>query len=212
MYFNADLHVHSIYSKDSKNKIKDIIKICKLKGINCIAITDHNTIRGSKKCKEFVKKNKIDIEVILSSEIKTDIGEVIGYHITEEIKPDKFECVIDEIKSQGGYICIPHAFDIIRNGVVPTKIKDLKKIDFLEINARSLWFFNKKTEKFSKMYKMKLLASSDAHTLSEIGRFQTILSDIKKIKVREIKTHANIFYPFYPLLRTKIYKIFKSSS
>jgi len=42
-----DLHIHSKYSKDSINDPKWIIKIAKNKGLNGVAITDHNTIKGS---------------------------------------------------------------------------------------------------------------------------------------------------------------------
>ncbi|MEM0083622.1 MAG: PHP domain-containing protein, partial [Candidatus Nezhaarchaeales archaeon] len=42
----ADLHVHSYNSKDSLLKPRDIITTAVKKGINCVAVTDHNTVKG----------------------------------------------------------------------------------------------------------------------------------------------------------------------
>ena len=44
-----DLHIHSQYSEDATGSPKDIIKILKKKGLQGMAITDHNTIEGSLK-------------------------------------------------------------------------------------------------------------------------------------------------------------------
>ena len=50
MEYKADLHVHYEYSnerlKDSTNRIKDVINICKELGITSIAITDHDILTG----------------------------------------------------------------------------------------------------------------------------------------------------------------------
>ncbi len=42
-----DLHIHSEYSYDSFNKIDNILKVAKERGLSGIAITDHNKFRGS---------------------------------------------------------------------------------------------------------------------------------------------------------------------
>jgi len=210
MSFNADLHIHSKYStKDSKTKPEKILRVCEKRGIDCIAISDHNTIKGSIATKKLAKKIAPNIKVILASEIKTDLGDVIGYHITEEIKPDKFEKVIDKIKEQGGYVCVAHPTDNLRGCVGLGNIKPvLNKIDFLELNARSFWYMNKKTVAFSKRHKIPLLASSDAHMPREIGSFSTVLGDVNKLKVNKVKINVSNLHPFYPLGRTKLYKIF----
>jgi len=49
MQINADLHVHSNYSKDSLITPKDLIYYAKKRGLNAVAITDHNQLEGSRK-------------------------------------------------------------------------------------------------------------------------------------------------------------------
>ena len=44
-----DLHIHSQYSEDGLGSPKEIIKELQKKGLQGMAITDHNTIEGSLK-------------------------------------------------------------------------------------------------------------------------------------------------------------------
>ena len=44
-----DFHIHSKYSFDSFMDIEKIIKVAKKRGIDGIAIADHNTIKGGRK-------------------------------------------------------------------------------------------------------------------------------------------------------------------
>ena len=47
-----DSHIHSEYSSDSNSKIDDILKVAKQKNIDVIAISDHNTVDGTKEVLE----------------------------------------------------------------------------------------------------------------------------------------------------------------
>jgi len=59
-----DCHCHTIYSKhwfwgyDSINTPKEMIKAAIKKGLDGIAITDHNTVKGSLIGKKIAKKYK----------------------------------------------------------------------------------------------------------------------------------------------------------
>jgi len=67
-----DLHVHSFYSKKCGHmNTKDIVKTAIKNGLDGVAITDHDTIKGGLKAKEYEQK---DFQVIVGSEIMTNIG------------------------------------------------------------------------------------------------------------------------------------------
>ena len=103
----ADLHVHSEYSPDSESSLVDIIEHCTAKGINCIAITDHNEIAGA-----IELKNIAPFTVIVGEEILSSSGEIIGLFLTEHIPAQlSAEETIRRIKDQGGLVLIPHPFD-----------------------------------------------------------------------------------------------------
>ena len=53
--YRVEFHVHTVYSKDSMLNKFFILLMCKIKKIKCIAITDHNEIKGAVKYEKFLK-------------------------------------------------------------------------------------------------------------------------------------------------------------
>ncbi len=45
--WNVELHSHTLWSKDSLTRFKRIMALCERRGIDRIAITDHNTAEGA---------------------------------------------------------------------------------------------------------------------------------------------------------------------
>ena len=83
-----DLHNHTYYSKCSNLKPEILIKAAKKKGMDGIAVTDHNTMKGALEARK-LNKDK-DFEVILGEEIGTNFGDVIGLYLKKEIKSKEF--------------------------------------------------------------------------------------------------------------------------
>jgi len=175
----ADMHVHSKYSPDSATEPAEIIKAAKKKGLDAVAVCDHDTMRGAFKTRKIAG----DFGVILAEEVSTDRGHVIGYDLTDEIKSKRFYDVLDEIKSQGGRICIPHAFDRLRlsSSVRDPKLVESvsKKIDYLEVNGRTLPLFNNKAVEFARIHNIQVIGGSDAHVRWEVGSVYTKFIDNK---------------------------------
>jgi len=136
----ADLHVHTIYSGDCNTSLEQTIARCLDVGINCIAITDHNTIAGAVEMKRIAP-----FPVIVGNEIETSTGEIIGYFLAEEIpKGLPAAETARMIKEQGGLVCIPHPFDRLRRSTIHRQTLEelLPFIDIIEVlNSRltSLW-------------------------------------------------------------------------
>lgn len=166
-----DLHVHSKYSHDSILSPKKIIKIAKKKGLNGVAITDHNTIKGGIATSR-INDDK-DFQVIVGEEIKTEFGDVVALFISEEIKARTFEDVIVEIKEQGGLSVLAHPF---RHFKYPEMIID--KLDLVEgFNARSNEEDNLRAFQIAKKYNKALCAGSDVHFYFELGKGRTIVNE-----------------------------------
>lgn len=159
-----DLHIHSKYSYDSLLSPKMILKVAKKRGLDGIAITDHNTILGGLATKK--ENHDPNFEVIIGAEIRTEYGEIIGLHLNKEIITRNFFEVIDEIKLQGGYSVLAHPY---RQNFSPEKIAEF--MDFIEIfNARSSCSENVKSQELVKKTSKRITAGSDAHSSMEIGR------------------------------------------
>lgn len=188
-----DLHIHSCYSPDSYSKPKNIIEAAKKKGLTGIAVTDHYTIKGGL---EAYKANQDpNFQVIVGMEAKTDCGDIIGLFLTKEIVSDKALEVIDEIHSQGGIVVLPHP---LRSHKLTEEI--LQKVDAIEVfNSVNKPEQNEKAIELAKKYNKPMLAGSDAHLISEVGRCYNIFggSNIKqeiltgKIELEKAYTSAS---------------------
>jgi len=178
MKLQFDLHMHSNYSKDSKMKIESILKKAKKRGLDGIAITDHEEFKGAIKAEKISK----DIIIIKGEEIKTEIGDIIGLFLTEEIKTREFDKVIKEIKKQKAIAVLPHP---AMGHIITDKV--IRGVDAIEVfNSRTGKSANQMALNLAKKYKKIPLGGSDAHTLFEIGYGQTIIESKDKSK-KEIK-------------------------
>ena len=75
----CDLHCHTFYSYDSTTPPPEMVEAAIKRGINCLAITDHNEIRGALEAIEYAKDKSILI--IPGIEIKSKEGDILGLNI-----------------------------------------------------------------------------------------------------------------------------------
>ena len=169
--FKADLHVHTRYSTDSISSPEKVVQRCLEIGINCLAVTDHDTISGALEVKRIAP-----FTVIIGEEVLTSCGEIIGLFLTEEI-PRRLspEETVARIKAQGGLVCIPHPFDrfrphsrLRRNALE----KVMPDIDLIEVfNSRTILPQDSaRALQFAQTHGLPGTVGSDAHVVREIGR------------------------------------------
>jgi len=165
----VDTHVHTCYSADSALSLENLIKACQNMGVNCIAVTDHDTIKGAVRLQEIAP-----FRVIVGEEIRTLDGEITGLFLKEEIPPNlSAEETFSRIKAQGGLIYIPHPFSFFRReAIYIEKLHELYgHADIIECyNGRNFLFFeNRRAINFTLERKLAMGAGSDAHHQCEIG-------------------------------------------
>lgn len=174
----AELHCHSIHS-DGFGTIEECVKTAKKKGLDIIAITDHDTAENTL---IFWKKQPEGILVIPGVEISTDKGHVLGLFVKQNIQPGPLEIVIDELKKQDAIGILAHPFHKpLANRFRKKKEKywedsDIFKVDCIEIyNGHNRSTANKSAVDWAKNYSITATSGSDAHFLFEIGNAVTIV-------------------------------------
>lgn len=184
----TEIHIHTRYSNDSLMTPKTILKIAKRKGIEALAITDHDTIMGALATKRIAED--FGIEIIVGAEIKTDLGDIIGIHLNDEIHTRNWRDVIQEIKMQGGFSILPHPYKTHKNVNLLAE-----HVDMIEIwNARCSRIENKMARVLQKKYRKKPTIGSDAHTYFEVG--SAIMDmDIQTFDLKQI-IHVRPALPF----------------
>ncbi len=164
-----DLHVHSCYSRRCGcMQPEELVKTAIKRGLAGVAVTDHNTIVGGLRAREFETE---DFQVIVGSEVMTDRGEVIGLFLSEEVAPGNFGDVVTAIREQGGFVLLPHPFDRLRSTALHPQPDDVREIDGIEgFNARCIFQSDNQTAaEFGWKHDLAVIAGSDAHFPDEIG-------------------------------------------
>jgi predicted metal-dependent phosphoesterase TrpH len=202
----VEFHCHSTASRDSLTRVGDLIKTAHSAGIDRLMLTDHNTIKGA------LEAHRLDPElVIVSEEIRTLDGELLGYFMTDEVPRGlPPEDAIAMLRRQGAFISVPHPFDRRRHGWA---LEDLQRIaplvDAVEVfNSRcqASWL-NDQAAEFARKHDMAGTVGSDAHTLPEVGRSTLILpyfssADELRQVIRQGKAETRLSSPFIHLTST----------
>jgi predicted metal-dependent phosphoesterase TrpH len=189
-----DCHCHTIYSKhwfwgyDSINTPKEMIKAAIKKGLDGIAITDHNTIKGGLVGKKIAKGFKNFI-VIIGSEIRTRTCELIGLDIKEDVPMNlSLEETIEKIHDLGGIAVIPHPFG--KYFLKRYAIKNPLNSDAIEVfNSTVRKNANKRALELANKFKKAKTAGSDAHSIKSVGDagiicYSNPIEDILKRRVK----------------------------
>jgi predicted metal-dependent phosphoesterase TrpH len=191
-----DFHIHSFYSFDSVLSPSRILEISRRKGLDGIAVADHNTVRGGLETREI---NRSPLVVIVGNEIKTEWGDVICLFLEKEITARKFTEVTEEVRKQEGIMILAHPYwkhtlsEELLNGV-----------DLIEtFNSRISPARNRKAEELALSRGVLQVAGSDAHLPWEIGKGVTCFdvpappADLKSMILKEkrslVKAQSNPF-------------------
>lgn len=172
----VEFHCHTVFSADSLTSVEELIAACRRKGIDRVAITDHNTIRGA------IAAQALDPAlVIVGEEIQTTAGELLAFFVKEEVPPylPPLEA-IDRLKQQGAFISASHPFDATRSHWGREKLLSvLPLIDAIETyNSRCMWpGFNRQAGSFAREHGIAGTSGSDAHSIPELGRATMLLED-----------------------------------
>ncbi len=170
--FRVELHTHTRFSHDSLLPLWLLYRMLSVKGINCVAITDHNEIEGALRFRSRYPK----IPAIVGEEIFSSDGEIIGLFLTERIEPGlSADETISRIHSQGGIVCVPHPADTKRNKtVLKTEVlmAQRERIHCIEqYNGRTLSSEDIERQRtIADMSKLPCVVGGDAHTFYELGR------------------------------------------
>jgi len=161
-----DLHVHTVNSKDGYTRPREIPRILRSKGLDGIAVTDHDV------------NSRVEVEgclILPGIEVSTLEGHIIGLGIREPVPKhrDPLE-TIDLIHSQGGLAVIPHPYDMFSHSVDPVKFGGC--VDAIEVaNASAMQLRRKKILKVAERFGLAMVGGSDSHLPQTIGDAYTVI-------------------------------------
>jgi predicted metal-dependent phosphoesterase TrpH len=103
----ADLHIHTIYSYDGTASVRAVLERARRIGLDVIAITDHDEIRGSRRALELA--SEYEVEVIPGVEVTTEEGNLLALNVTENIQRGLplIDTVL-KVRALDGFSIAPH--------------------------------------------------------------------------------------------------------
>ena len=150
-------------------------------GLTHLAVTDHERIDGAQRAAELAPAA---LRVIVGEEIRTRDGDLIGLFLERVVASGMSAAeTAAAIHEQGGLVGLPHPFDRFRAlggraaSATPARLEELAAVvDYVEShNARAYRDANPLAAAFAKRHDLPGVASSDAHSVMEVGIASTIL-------------------------------------
>jgi len=171
MQLKADLHTHTIYSKDSMITPRDLVLYAKKSGLDALAVTDHNRVDGALRIAK-----ETDFLIIPGTEVSSLQGHVVGLNLQEPVaKGLSADETVDQIRGLGGAAVACHPFALLK-GSIGKYVTD--KFDAVEvINASSFPFASstRKAHELAERLKLPKTAGTDSHYGPVIGQAYTLV-------------------------------------
>ncbi len=175
----ADLHLHTFYSYDGTASVPAVLNRAKQLGLDVIAITDHDEIKGALKALELA--SAYGVEVIPGIEITTADGDLLAFFITEKVEAglSLVETVL-RVRELGGVCVAPHPmaggmgmkslkartiFKALRNPQVAETLIGIETYNGTSIDRIS----NHSANLLASRLHIAKTGSSDAHVIDTIG-------------------------------------------
>lgn len=200
MQIKADLHVHTTYSQDSLITPKDLIYYAKKRGLNAVAVTDHNELEGAYKIAK-----ETDFLIIPGMEVSSNDGHIVALNVSEII-PRGLSAVetVERIHRAGGVAIACHPY-VLFKGCLREKV--CATFDAIEvINARAFPFKNsvKKAEEAAERLKLSRVGGTDAHYGPQIGYGYTVIeaeeANVEAIAKAIVEGHCQPFGQPVPII------------
>jgi predicted metal-dependent phosphoesterase TrpH len=171
MKISADLHVHTTYSKDSLITPKDLIYYAKKRGLNAVAVTDHNQLEGAYKIAK-----ETDFLIIPGMEVSSSDGHIVALNVHELIPrgltaPE----TVARIHKAGGVAIACHPYVYFKGSLKENVCSTFDAIEV--INSRAFPFKRsvEKAEETAEKLGLTRVAGTDSHYAPQIGYAYTVI-------------------------------------
>src|SRR5713226_7357308 len=201
----ADLQLHSDLG-DGLSSIEEILDSAERTGLDVIALTDHDDIRGAFELRELAARRSSPVEVVPGVEVTTRSGHLLALWIEDEVPMFcSLAQALSRIHQAGGMAIVPHPLSYLTFSIGEGALRQLasrgdnaQMVDAIEVRnpsyagrvraSRALWLN-------AHVLRIAETGSSDAHHAALVGTcwtdFPGTTSEELRSALREHTTMAD---------------------
>lgn len=173
----VDLHMHEMrYSPDSRQCLEDMVVQARRKGLDAIAITDHDSMGLYDFARAY--SEKVNFPIYVGVEYYSLQGDIVAFGIKdfprERISAQDF---IDYVFAEGGVTIAAHPFRNNNRGL-EHHLATVKQLTGIEVfNGSTSDAANALAYQYCKDLGLVPIGSSDSHVLEQVGKYATYLEE-----------------------------------
>ena len=163
--------MHSNYSADSLITPEELIFYAKKRGLDGVAVTDHNRLDGALNIAKTT-----DFLILPGMEVTSAKGHVLGLNVQEQIPQGLgVDETVDKIHEAGGTAIACHPYAFFKMGIGKSVNSKFDAVEVINASAFPFRHSVKHAEQIAVCLGIGRVAGSDAHYGPEIGCAYTIV-------------------------------------
>jgi predicted metal-dependent phosphoesterase TrpH len=172
-----DLHVHTVCSKDSFITGEDLVYYAKKRGLDGVAITDHDSVGGFQGF-----RGEVDLLLIPGIEVSSGEGHVLGYGLDVVVEKGRsFVETIDLIHEAGGLAVVAHPTAFFKGISEKRLVGGFDAVEVVNASAVPFRYSVRKNRRLAVRLGLPQVGGSDAHNGPEIGVAYTLVDAERKV-------------------------------
>ena len=171
MQVKVDLHVHTTYSNDSVITPKDLVFYAKKRGLNAVAVTDHDRVDGALRIAK-----ETDFPIISGIEVSSLHGHIVGLNVREPVAMDlSADETVKQIHDLGGVAVACHPFALFKGSIGKHVTRDFDAVEVVNASAFPFASATRKANELARRLRLPRTAGTDAHWGPVIGQACTFV-------------------------------------
>ncbi|UCE44058.1 MAG: PHP domain-containing protein [Candidatus Bathyarchaeota archaeon] len=167
-----DLHVHTCYSSDGVTTLREVAAYAKRRGLDGVAITDHDTVEGALKL-----QGKKGLIVVPGIEVTTLGGHVLALNVTSPVPSGlTLSQTIQKIHEINGVAVMAHPFALLKVARAACGPQSFDAIEVINASTVPFAISTHLSRRLAFRLNLPQVAGSDAHYGPEIGSAYTLVN------------------------------------
>jgi len=178
MRVKADLHIHTIYSRDSVITPKELVFYAKKRGLTAVAVTDHNEVEGALKIAK-----ETSFLIIPGTEVSSLHGHIVGLNVQEPIPRGlSADETVDRIHEAGGIAIACHPFALFKGSIGKHVTSKFDAVEAINASAFPFGRATRQAHQLAERLRLPKVAGTDAHYGPVIGQAYTLVDSEEDVE------------------------------